>query len=176
MTASTLTWDVDDEDAVDLVLLLGGDLDTTWQRVGEPSVVARARWDAEHRVRSVEHWTPEGRVLDRTEFVLGAGDLMERPRPGGRAIRIPTTLSPGVIVQDSDGAGLSVEVVRVGRATLLTATGSLSGRAVTLRATMPEGAMDLTLLEGLGEVSLGPCGGPPTRQVVGWAQPEQAPE
>lgn len=103
-----------------------------------------------------------GRELDRTWFVLDDDRFVERQADGD--LELPAELRRGEPVRPRSKSQLAVHLEFVGPTRLSLGARTERRRALLLRL----GGWEQWMVEGVGEVSLGPIGEPPHRWLVGW--------
>ncbi|MCO4769222.1 MAG: hypothetical protein KDA24_04275 [Deltaproteobacteria bacterium] len=122
------------------------------------------------RVRSiVEDDAP--RELDRTTFELHPNRFVERVSASvdapARSIELPATLARGAAITPEGEASQTITLLYVGPVKLEVAGVEAERTAALLRLGGASG-WDQWMVEGVGEVSLGPAGQLPHRWLVAW--------
>lgn len=136
-----------------------------WEDRSGQRILVRSRVravDGQRRRLRVRTESASGRELDRTWFVLGEDHFVERQADGDLAL--PAELLRGTPVRPRPESALTVHLEYVGPARLSLGTQTEERRALLLRL----GGWEQWMVEGVGEVSLGPVGEPPHRWLVGW--------
>ena len=147
------------------------DLALWMDRQGETTLVrSRVRTEGGERtrtrVRSTVH-DEAPRELDRVEFLLGVDVFVERT-PDGLELTLPAVLHRNVPVRPRKDDPRTVTLRYAGLARLTLGAWIVERRAILLRLGEGEGAWDQWMVEGVGEVALGPADRPPDRWLVAW--------
>lgn len=118
------------------------------------------------------------RELDRTTFELHADRFVELPPLAAdgeqRRLELPAELTRDAPCTPDSGSSMQVTLLFAGTARLEVAGVEAERRAVLLRLGEPGAGWDQWMVEGIGEVAIGPAGEPPQRWLVAWRAGDQS--
>jgi len=116
--------------------------------------------------------------LDRTTFELHPERFVELPPPTAagvqRRLELDAELVREVPCTPESGSALQVTLLFVGRVRLEVAGVQAERRGLLLRLGEPGAGWDQWMVEGVGEVAIGPAGEPPHRWLVAWRAGDQS--